>query len=674
MIDYKPVLSKRSIKDKLLSYEIQFFESEARQAESRILSVFSQPKNPTLKRLRAEQFWQALESNSSNIESIVALKNIWLQVQPLAHLNTTDLLSLLNDDIIALERYYDFALSAYDNEKGVMNTNEVWPWSWIYPSYERKIQKIKENQERLTRLKSVIHNGLFWRCQVTSLLNTSRQSDDIVAAISTKLNNLALLKEPLQISASLSATLTDDRRVAIYDHLEASWPNKEELHNKVIIPIPRQGHLAYKTAQKVKQELKEMEMFYKQTYRALNPQTNIASAIGTFFSEVTPDVVKDSLKFGIDSLKDILTKIGFLDILSSFWGLRYIAYILISFSCYNYLMLAIKPVAAVILGVTGFAILDSMLFFGIALAPVWVLGYIALESSKQFLFNFFTRRKKADIYRSLEALLSSQEFISNNLSQVIIDLPRYEIDTLAEKVQSITNRSNQLKLNLGRFNKIERFLCEDDISPYIKSVKDKIIFQETVVKERLKLIATHIAQRIGEDIELLEKSPTKEKLSTIIPREQVVKLRSFVMANGDTASLKLFDENANPIHKWIGSLDNFSYQLRNSENSLNQPWGGHGIREDYITGWGTTLKGYIPKGLKLEAALNLNNLLAGKITATPKLLQEWIGHLELGDEAVIALFKIQAHLFKTLSSEKMQNAKFKCKMQSANCKNEKISK
>ncbi len=657
MIDYYPILAEKSLKDKLLNYEIQFFESEIRQTEARILSISSQPKNPTFKRLHSEQFWQALESDLNHKDSVLEIKSIWHKVQPFAHLNTKELLSLLYDDVISLERYYQLALKAYDNEKGVMNTNDAWPWNWIYPSYEQKISRIKESQERLVRLKSVIHTGLFWRCQVHSLLNTTRETDDIVAALSIKLNNLSILKEPLQVNISYSTTLTDDRRVAIYDHLEASWPNKDELHNKVIAPIPKQGHIAFKSAQEVQQELKDMRKFNKRTYQTLNPQSNITSTISSYVSSFTPDIVKKSLKYGLDGLKDFLTYIGFLDVLSNFWGLRYIAYFILSFFCYNYLLLAIKPMVSVALGVTGFAILDTILFYGIALAPTWVLSYVFFASVKQFLFNVFSRRKKTDIYHSLEALLSSQEAISNQLSQVIIDLSRYEIDTLSDKVQFFTTKFNQLKINLSRFNTIERILCKGDINLQIKSVRDKIVSQETLLKTRLGQLATHIAQRIGEDIELLEKSPTTEQLSSIIPHEQVNKLRTFVMIYGDEASLKLFNENASPIHKWVSKFDKFTYPQQTIENSLNQPWGGHVVREDYLKGWETILKGYLPKGSQRDAALNINNLLLGKITATPEFMQEWINQLALGDESAIALHKIQAHLFKTLRSEILQNAK-----------------
>ncbi len=519
------------------------------------------------------------------------------------------------------------------------------------------ITKIKQNQERLTRLKVIIHEGLYWRCQAHSLLDVPRNVDDIVSALCSKVNKLEILKSPLDIKTPYSETLNDDRRVAIYDYLEGSSLDKDNLHKIVLSPIPKQGHAAFKTAAEIKKDLKEIKKFNKSTLQELTPDSIDGSFLSSRLKKITPSFVTKTAKKTFQAMKDIFSDLGILTFLLKLWSLRYIAYLALTFIGYHYLILALHPVVSTLLGSAAFGLLDSVLFYTLALAPVWVFGGMLLLSLKQSVVNYFTHWKKEDIYQSLDSLVTTQEFFANHLSQVIIDIPHFDIQHLTEQVQLHSEKLTHNRAKLNRFYFGERFFCRGIISQNVELVKAKTEAQQKQLKSQLKQVSNHIALRVGDDIELLEKSASKQKLTPIIPHQQLEKLKHFVATFGDEMALHQFEQNANPIHKWMNKIERCSRAQKSQAASLAQPWGGHVIREDYLRGWEIILKGYIPNGAKQESALQISKLLAGKIQPTMQQLQEWVNQLGLGDKSALLLQKIQDHVFHTINPENPQNAR-----------------
>ncbi len=673
MEDYIPIVPVSNWKNRFLPYHLHHLRNKAKHHENKIITQCSGIATPTVARLHSDAFWKELKELSSNKKEIDEYRETWNKIKPLAHLNSRQLLSLLQEEVIPLERVYQVLLKAFEDEKIKVEVNHLWPSHWFAPSINEHIFAIKQNQARLSCLKTAIHQGLLLRCQAHTSLNAPRNVDDIVSALCTKLNSFDLLKSPLQINTPYSETLDDDKRVTIYDCLEPSCVDKDNLHDMVLSSVPKKGYAAFKSAEEVKKNLLQCEKFYQITFDDLTSGSEDVF-MPTWLKKIIPSAVSNAKKSILQSMKGFFSDIGMLSFVLKLWNLRYIAYLALTFMGYHYLALALQPVISILVGASAFAVFDSVLFYTLALAPVWAFGGMLLLSFKQSVVDYFTHWKKEEIYQSLDALISTQEFMANHLSHVIIDISHFDIKHLTEQVKVQSAKLRDSKESLNRFFPGEQFLCKGHISQKIDLVKARIKAQQRQLQTQLNQVSTHIASRVGEDIGLLEmdnviasrvgediglleKSAAKEELVPIIPHQQLDKLKVLVETFGDKPALQQFEKNANPVYKWIDKIERSSKAQKAIGVSFAQPWGGHAVRRDHLRGWEITLKGYIPEGAKQEAALHIIKLLKGKSQPTQEQLEEWVNQLEIGDKAPHLLQKIQDHIFNTLKFEFPQNAR-----------------
>jgi hypothetical protein len=480
--------------------------------------------------------------------------------------------------------------------------------------------------------------------------------DDIVSAVCVKINKLDLLKHPLEIKQPFASMLNDDRRLAIYDYLEASTVDKDELQTAVLSPLTKQGHAAFKTAAQVKQGLIEIRKFNKRVVKSLSNNGINNPLNSSWIKKAIPAIIQKTGKNILKAAKEGLETFGLVAFASKLWSLRYLLYLALTLIGYHYLMIALQPVGLLI-GTSAFSMLSSVLFYSFALSPVWIFGWMMLNTFKQSLVDYITHWKREEIYQSLDLLVSIQEFMANHLSQVIVDIPHFDIKDLVKQSKIHFDHLGECKakLNLSFFG--QRLFGRGNFNLQLDAVKTKIDAQEKQLQSHLKQVANHIALRVGDDIELLEKSASKDKLIPTIPHSQLAKLKEFVVTYGDEIAVHKFEQNANPIHKWFNKIERCSRVNKDIEYSFNQPWGGHELRKDYLNGWQSILRGYLLKKDTRQAALQLNQLLQGKIHPTIDSVQEWIKQLGIGDKGDLLLRKIQSHLFKTLSSETPMNAR-----------------
>ncbi len=352
--------------------------------------------------------------------------------------------------MIPLERDYQVLLKAFEDEKIKVEAYHLWPSNWFTPSIYQHISIVKQNQARLSRLKTAIHQGLLLRCQAHTSLNAPRNVDDIVNALCAKLNGLNVLKSPLEIKTPYSDVLDDDRRVTIYDCLEPSYVDKDNLHDMVLSSVPKKGYPAFKSAQEVKNDLSECEQFYQNTFDDLTSGSEDV-LLPTWLKKIIPSAVTNAKKSLLQSMKELFSYMGLLSFMLKLWNLRYLVYFALTFIGYNYLVLALKPAVSILLGASAFAVLDSVLFYTIAMAPLWALGGILLLSFKQSVVDYFTHWKKEEIYKSLDALISTQEFMANHLSHVIIDISHFDVKHLTEQVKAQSALLQNRKESLNRF-------------------------------------------------------------------------------------------------------------------------------------------------------------------------------------------------------------------------------
>ncbi len=657
MEDYIPVTIAKTWKSRFLAYPLQHLQKVIDFHQSTIMAKTSGGVTPTLKRFQDDAFWQNLKVLIPNEKTFNELHEMWLQAKPLAQLDSKQLLSLLQEHVLPLERTYSFALKAFEEEKITVQANPLWPPGWFSPSFDQQISNIKKNQARLKRLNDAIQQALVWRCKAHVMLEAPRNVDDIVSAIAVKLNALSVLKSPLVVSNPYNATLNDDRRVCIYDYLEQSSVDKDKLYEEVLSVIPKQGHAAFKSTAQVREDIVLAEKFCRKTFNDLSGAIGVGSYLSSQITKVIPNFVGKVAKNTFDSIKDLISDLKLQSFFLKLWYLRYLAYLALSFISYHYMVWMLQPVVTILLGAGAFSLVSSFLFYTMALAPVWYLGATIVLSVKQGVIDYLTHWKKEEVYQSLEVLAATQEFMANHLSQVLIDIPRFDIQGLMEQANQHSLRLNESLVNLNRYVRGEILACRGLVNQHVDLVRAKLQEQQKQLQTHLKQVANHIALRVGDDIELLDKSLSKEILAPIISHQQLGNLNAFVKTFGDKKDFQLFEQNANPLFKWMNKVQRCSQAQTLAETTFAQPWGGHVIRNDYIRGWETILKGYIAPGSKQEAALQLNKLVAGKLQPTQGQVQEWINQLELGDNAPYLLQKIQDQLFYTLNPVSPQNAR-----------------
>lgn len=626
--------------------------------QNKILSLCKRPISALLSRLNDEKFWTALESQSPKKEEIEECRLLWQKTEPLAHLDSKKLLSLLTENVLPLERLYQQTRDQLLNEKMEVESNQFWPTHWLY-SPASELSQLEENQERLQHLKSVIHDGLLLRCNAHTLLKAPRNVDDIVAAICTKINQLSPLNPLLTIPVSYVATLDDDRRLAVYDLLEEKAVDKDQLSEQVLSPIPKRGYHALRSAEAVKNDLNRMTDFRNETLAHLDEgRSENESFIHKSLKRLIPSVLINFNGQVAHALRSALLNFGLLPYLLRLWSLRYFLYLTLSFMAYNGLIYILGPVLPILIGGTAFGMLSNVLFYGLAMAPLWYLGSTSLHAAWGGIRRYLTHWKRLDIYESLSVLVASQEYIANNLSQVIVDIPNFDIQALTEIVKGHQARLETATQSTNRFYVGEKLICRGGVSRAANLVLEEIKHQQRELQTHLKQLADHIASRIGQDIELLQKTSSKQGLEPILPHQQLKKLRDFVISYGDDVTLREFEKNANVLTKWAGKIDNSSVAQNSVETvSFNQPWGGHAIRKDYLRGWETILKAFIDNPQQREAALQINALLMGRLLPTQEELHEWITALGMRDARALILQTIQAHLFNTLDPRRPENAR-----------------
>jgi hypothetical protein len=104
MQDDLPLILKKSWKDRLLSYRTQYLQDKILTCQTKLISAVKKPDSALYRRLN-DSFWKNLSSSSLHKETIQECYQTWKKIEPLAHLNVKDLVSLLTKDIIPLEPF-----------------------------------------------------------------------------------------------------------------------------------------------------------------------------------------------------------------------------------------------------------------------------------------------------------------------------------------------------------------------------------------------------------------------------------------------------------------------------------------------------------------------------------------------------------------------------------------
>src|SRR5437868_12285802 len=95
---YSPVQIKPYWTNHFYNVEYKPYQNRILALEKSIQSLCTANYSPQIQTLSSKTFWENLKSTGNHSVDIEELARSWIQIQPLAHLNTTQLLILLQEN------------------------------------------------------------------------------------------------------------------------------------------------------------------------------------------------------------------------------------------------------------------------------------------------------------------------------------------------------------------------------------------------------------------------------------------------------------------------------------------------------------------------------------------------------------------------------------------------
>lgn len=451
MEEYLPRLLNLSWQERLYVRNYQSIHSSMLSCHTQaILSLCQRSSLSNYSALENEKFWKTLKIKSDFSDPVLQLHERWKNILPLAHLNTKQLIRLLQNEINPLVEAYKHILIELEEES-------------FLEAVKRKVAKqTQKNLERVEKLKNLIYAGLAERAKVYRTLKSARQVDDIAAAFAKEINALNLLKEPFKIVIPFSEGLDDNQRITTYDilrKLDTKNKNKAAL-DEIILPIPKHEVIPLRKKSEIKEDEERLNLFIEKQ-RIKNKENDWES-----WMEILPGSVKLYINLA--------------------WQGRYFLYALI-------LTMMIQ---------SGLSLLSSLGLSAGYLAYTIVLPwvYVFWKELKGRFFHW----KNQEIMESLSVLKQSQRFIDCHLSQSPLDLAHFDFDYFFESVKQV---KSQLNNHLGEVGYFERWLLPETLIKQAKKIASRLHDQQENVDRWLNVIAVHIADRIGDSIEREELAP-----------------------------------------------------------------------------------------------------------------------------------------------------------------------
>lgn len=649
MLSFEPTPLELSSKLNLFTLNSQELHSTVIvKHTAAIQDRLKRPASPLLEKLNQAEFWTALYLILEYDPKFNALSKIWEEIKPLAHLNSQELLDLYQKEVLPLERGYRyFALNQSD---------EV-------------CEQINSNLEKLQRLKKHIYEGLINRAKAYQLLNTSSQVDDIVAYVAQGINQLTDSDSHLKVEHPLSQTLNNDRRLIIHDILEKADYPEEILQNTILKDVPIYGFKAIYSKEEVNNQLEEINDFCQRAVEKLNfgqfSEKIFNQSYKNIFNFLTKIPFGSILSKSFDYLQDKINWLKIKKRIEFIFNLKYLAYFAVSFFAYYALMEVLTPLLFLIVSAQILNTISSILFYTVAMAPFWAMSWNFLKQVKEGVHNYLICWKKQEVYDSLISLERNAHLVANKLSQVIVDVTHFDIEELKEDIQNCDTELRQAKVALARFAPGEKRLCQGTVLDVVKEVTAKIDLVEKNLQERQRVFANHIANRIGDEIEWIEKSIEREDYQPAFSKKQLEKLQNFVRTYGSAEDIAKFAEESDIVERWLAKIAKGKLAEKTQNTlTLNQPWGKYAIKMEILKKWDSLLNAFARNEQERAAVLELNALFQGKQHITKERLSQLVSKIRVDkEEAKLLMERLQEFLFHTLDPRASLNASLVSKEQ-----------
>lgn len=594
---YLPCLLDLTWQEKLYTRQYQSIHSLVLFCHTQaITSLCHRTSLPNYQILEDENFWEELELESNHSETVLQLHDRWKKISPLAHLNTRQLIRLLQDEINPLIKAYEHIFIELQDK------------SFLKKIKTKIVKQTEENVEKIKQLRQLVYIGLQERVNVYQILKSKRQVDDIAAAFIEEINALNLFREPLIMASSLSEGMDDNQRMTIHDILSGLNQENINLDNaalkEIVLPIPRFKVKLLRTKEGIEKDKRSINNFIEE--QKYENEENKKNPWRHWLESFSPSIrlAADFIWYWRHFLEAILFTI-LIQTVASFlltWGL-------------------------------GGKYLTCPLILS------W--GYAFWQEIKNRKLHWKTK----EIKESLHLLAQSQQFIDHFLSQTPLDLEHFDVDYFLSRTDQIKTRIKIFNKQLKKIGIFEKRMLPDLLIERIEAISSQLCQQNKKISDWLNMIAIYIAKRIGKDIEQGE-----------LQAASAEKWRQYVQCYGSEEAKLVFEQNANMIVRWGKKIPSFLTERKDDLNvTLGFPWKRYCLKDDEFIKWGKLLKIWITDEKKQQACLDIHSLLMRQKNLSREAFQQAIQALALESLQQRKIEKtIQTFLYKTLSGREAQ--------------------
>jgi hypothetical protein len=600
-----------------------------------------------LSKLNDPLFWNEMRYRCGLAPEINTLELEWDAHALFANSSSQELLKLKDDHLDQLEMSLLRLLQELEANRDNHHLHGLWNPSWLIRWRDTAIQDAEYQLKECITLKAKFQKAVLSRLNLHKSFNVDRHYDDPAALITQNLRNLNYVGPDFQVPSFVQESLDDDTRVSFIDWFHAIFP--ESTHDSLkqyVKPIIQKTHEALTSASAIDEQNRKIALINSELRKkhglssVLNLKQNIEKkkSLNDWFQIKLSDIT------GLKIIPDRLIKA-----VNLLWWSRYILATLVSLNVYLALISVIAPIA--VLSPLILNIASNVLFYTVGIFPVWWSLFEHGQTIYNSVLNIISNKKLSLINQSIEIIERNHKYITERLSDGIIDLPYFNTEILEASVKNrIIEIDNQIQ-TLTRKGVIERYLPNFILNDSIDIVVSELKVQKNLSIARMNQMARHIAERIGEELQLLERPDQVNNFSTRLSREKLLCLREFVTRNGSQEAIALFDKNSDVLGLLLTSIT--SAQLLHSEPQTqyaNEPWGAHRINPSAISGWETLLKNYVLDDETRTSALKILRLLSGQEPMSIGELTSSILSIDPGSSASIWMEGIQSHLFSTLGT------------------------
>ncbi len=580
---------------------IQFHIDKIRQVVSHKPAVHKILSDP--------EKWDALKQNAHNEQELNKLQIYWTKVKPLAHLNSSALYLLYSEHVKPLERYLESMLCELNADDFKKEESSLWRPAWFDQTIHTLIVETQDNLAKLKFLKTKIQDAMLHRCELHQQFGLEYRIDDTLGVICQQFNLYQHDEsQRLEVPKVLSK-IDDNMRITFYDILKIGPVDSARLEKNVIGVIQKKSIPSLTTNEIVLGNLKTTTEYIYDTVASLELD-NIYRKIFTYKLNYAQTQALNAI---LSPLIEALKSLGIYHLLKYKTLIGYFLLFVASFVIYGYIVHMAAPLLLLSLSTNAINAFNTFLFYSIGMAPFWYLCIKYAKNIRASLNAVLSAPKRQQLMSGLLALERSEYFMANRLSQSIVDIPNFDIESLIEQAEYHCSTLQHFAWNLRRFTFRQKMTSSPSFRQTLEQCALRLENQQARIKKSMHILSEQLATNMREEITLLSASPDKVKLESCLSKQQLSKIKSMVDNYGNEQTKSLFADNTNMVKRFEEHLDVEHMAFNNQKRIMQfQPWGGYELRRDVIQGWNVLLENYVNDDKTYQLLREMNCILLGE--------------------------------------------------------------